>query len=45
MVYGAEGEVGVEENDPSRRWNAYQELYKDWDNVKNVWSDFLNLKL
>jgi len=45
MVYGAQGEVGVEENDPSRRWNAYQELYKDWDNVKNVWSDFLNLKL
>jgi hypothetical protein len=46
-VYGADGEVVLEENDKSRRWDAYywQEIYKDWDNVKNVWSDFLNLKL
>lgn len=45
MVYGADGEIGLKEDEGSRRWNAYQELYKDWDNVKNVWSDFLNLKL
>ena len=46
-VYGADGEVVLEANDKSRRWDAYywQEIYKDWDNVKNVWSDFLNLKL
>jgi carboxylesterase type B len=45
MVYGADGKIGVEENDKSRRWEAYQELYKDWENVKKVWSDFLALKL
>jgi len=45
MVYGEDGKVGMERDENSRRWGAYEEMYKQWDLVREVWNDFLNMRL
>ncbi len=45
FVYGEDGRTGMEREDGSRRWGAYKEMYKMWNEVRDVWNDFLNMRL
>jgi carboxylesterase type B len=45
MVVGADGKIEVQDTPITRRWSAYKEQLRCWDDVKEVWTDLLAVRL